>query len=213
MVYQIIAALIALLSLGLLFITVKLLGNSRWLAGFIRGLSGLFILMLAFLVGLVAYDLQSYKSAKDGDTLGTISFREQQNQHFLVEVQQLNGRFNTFDLQGDQWEVRLRTFKWPPLMTASGLELGYRFDEIQSRFYTLDKRESGVTHQFEQSEYVDFWQVLYDKQLNPFGVRADIESLGLISLVDGAIFDIQVSGDRLHIKPMNESAQKAQNTW
>lgn len=213
MVYQIIAALIALISLSLLALTVKLLGNSRWLAGFCRGVMGLAVLSLAALVGLTAYDLQSYKSARDGETLATISFRQQQDQQFLVEIQQVSGQFYTFDLAGEQWEVRMRTLKWPPLMRASGLELGYRFEQIQSRFYTLDKRNSSVTHTFEKSDYIDFWQWLENQQLQPFGLQTDLESLGLVSLMDGAIFDIQVTGDRLQIKPMNEAANKAQNTW
>lgn len=213
MIYQIIAALIALISLGLLAFTVKLLGNGRWLAGFLRGVIGLAVLGLAAIVGLVAYDLQSYRSAADAETLATVSFREQPNQHFLVEVQQTNGQFFTFDLAGEQWELRMRTFKWPPLMRASGLELGYRFDQLQSRFYTLDKSDSSVSHSFEKSEYIDFWQWLHQRQLQPFGMRTELESLGLVSLMDGAIFDVNVVGDRLQIKPMNDAAQKAQNTW
>lgn len=213
MVYQIIAALVALIALALLGFTIKLLGNGRWIAGFCRGVIGLLVLALSAAIGLTAQDLMSYRSASDGQTIATVSFRQQQAQQFLVEIQPVSGDYYTFDLSGEQWEVRMRTFKWPPLMTASGLELGYRFEQLQTRYYTLDKRGEGDSHQLERSKYVDVWQLLNDNQLEPFGMRSEIESLGLVSLTDGAIFDIQVVGDRLQIKPMNEAAQKAQNAW
>lgn len=213
MVYQILAALVALLALLLFIITARLLGTGRWLSGFIRGTCGLLVLAGACVVSLIAYDLTSYRSATDQQIIATISFRQQQDQQFLVEIQPIKGAYFNADLQGEQWELKIRALKWPPLLTASGLALGYRFDAVKSRYLTLDKKGQGSQQILEQSQFIDFWRIAHDAMLNPLGMRAELESLGLVGLVDGAIFDVQVSGDRLQVKPMNEAANKAMHAW
>ena len=71
MQYDGLAWAVALLAVLALLVALRILLNTGWFLGWLRGTCGLAFLALAGLVGLVAYDLYAYEPLQPGKPLVT----------------------------------------------------------------------------------------------------------------------------------------------
>lgn len=209
MTYLVIAAVIGLLSVALFVFALKLLLNRRWLAGFVRGCSGLLLLAVTVVFSFSAYDLSSYSVAEPEKNLVTLSFRKGADNAFIVEFQEASGNFKSFPVSGEQWQLGARMFKWPPLLGAMGLKTGYRLESLRGRYLMLDmeRKMAKEPERLSSSEYIDVWAFA---NTNP-GVLGPLQAYtstpGFIPIVDGAIFEVVLAGTNLAVRPLNEVAK------
>lgn len=75
MQYDGLAWAVALLAVLALLVALRILLNTGWFLGWLRGTCGLAFLALAGLVGLLAYDLYTYEPLQPGKPLVTLSFK------------------------------------------------------------------------------------------------------------------------------------------
>lgn len=217
MVYQIVAVLLFILAVAAVAFSIKLLGNKKWIAGFVRGCIGVFLLVAAGIAGLAGKDVYSYKSASsDTNVIVTVSFRKKEANNYIAEMQEPSGAFNSREVEGQQWQLTARMFAWPPLMAYVGLRSGYRLETISGRFIELqlDKLVAQKAPEvLNSSSLFDTWSFLNNHPaVLPF-VSAHLATLGFIPIADGAIYEVVPAGQNLTVNPVNDAAKNAMKSW
>ena len=86
MQYDGLAWAVALLAVLALLVALRMLLNTGWFLGWLRGTCGLAFLALAGLVGLVAYDLYAYEPLQPDKPLVTLSFKADGPQRYQVTL-------------------------------------------------------------------------------------------------------------------------------
>lgn len=86
MQYDGLAWAVALLAVLALLVALRILLNTGWFLGWLRGTCGLAFLALAGLVGLLAYDLYTYEPLQPGKPLVTLSFKADGPQRYQVTL-------------------------------------------------------------------------------------------------------------------------------
>ena len=210
--YSIIGSFVGLIAVAILLLAIKLLANSRWVAGFVRGLSGFAAIAIAALLGLSAQDIVTFPSLVANQTVMTVSFHRTSPKHFSVEIQDTNGKLKPSTIEGDEWQLSVRMFHWAPLFKAVGFRSGYQVESIQSRYLATSGHEGAqemTATLREQENMVDVWSFVHSHEGIVPGVSAVMTSPGFLPLADGAIFEIQLSGTELVSNPMNDAAKNA----
>lgn len=212
MIYQIISVVIFIVAILALALSAKLLLNKKWLVGFLRGCLGIFLLLLTALLGFSARDIFSYKAIENNHSIATLSFRKKEGNSYSVELQEAAGKYYTADIEGQQWQLNVRMFKWTPLLGAAGFRAGYRLEDISGRFIELqfDKMvEKPVVQKMNISAPIDVWNFLNQHPAALPSVEAYIGSPIFTPAADGAIYDVVLSGQNLTVNPLNDAAKSA----
>ncbi|WP_237068250.1 cation/multidrug efflux pump [Microbulbifer guangxiensis] len=214
--YIAITFLIAVLALLLVFWGGRVLVGGNWLLGFIRGSVGLILLGAALLIVLVAADVYSYRNLAEEHSVGTLSFRKLDEQHFEAKFADDAGVAQTFELRGDQWQLDARLLKWKGPLARWGIQPAYRLDRVSGRYLTLqdERNQERTVHQLNGSNYgVDVWASLRDvsKRL-PF-VDAVYGSATFLPMEDGAVYEVRISHTGLLARPLNQQATSALEEW
>ncbi len=216
MIYKIIAVLVFILAIVALLMTARLLLNKKWLMGFLRGCLGIFFLGLTVLLAFSAKDISSYRAAESNQTIATLSFRKKDGNLYQLDLQESGGDLYTADVEGQQWQLYARMFKWSPLAGAMGFRPGYRLESVAGRFIELqldNKSGKREAHILNSSGQVDVWQFLNKHPVSFLSVVAYLSSPGFIPLADGAMFDVVLSGHNLTVNPLNDVAKSAVKSW
>lgn len=216
MLYQLIAILLFLLALVAIYISVRMLSNKKWIAGFLRGTLGVFLLLFTALAALTGVDFLSYKSAKSGEAFVTLSLRKREGNTYFVELQESSGALHKLEVEGQQWQLQVRMFSWPPLLSTVGLGAGYQLESISGRFIELqlDNLVGGKPPQPLHSDgLIDAWAFLNaHPAVVPF-LTAHTATPGFIPMADGAIYDVKAEGPNVTAVPMNDAAKNALKAW
>lgn len=216
MIYKIIAVLVFIVAIVALLMTARLLLNKKWIAGFLRGCLGIFFLALTILLAFSAKDISSYSAAENNQTIATLSFRKKDGNLYQLDLQESGGDLHTTDIEGQQWQLYARMFKWSPLAGAMGFRPGYRLESVAGRFIELQldnktgKREAQILN---SSGEVDVWAFLNKHPVSFLSVDAYMSSPGFIPVADGAIFDVVLVGQNLNVNPLNDAAKSALKSW
>lgn len=214
--YIAITFLIAVLALLLVFWGGRVLVGGSWLLGFIRGSVGLILLGAALLIVLVAADVYSYRNLAEEHSVGTLSFRKLEDQHFEAKFADEDGVAQTFELRGDQWQLDARLLKWKGPLARWGIQPAYRLDRVSGRYLTLqDERTLERTvHELYGSNYgVDVWESLRGiSQRLPF-VDAVYGSATFLPMEDGAVYEVRIAHNGLLARPLNQQATSALEEW
>jgi hypothetical protein len=215
MIYQIIACLVALLAVLALYVAFKALVNRDWVVGFLRGVAGLSAVAITALLVFSARDIFSYRAIELDKTLVTMSFRQQAPNKFQVDVQETAGAVRTLQLEGEQWQLDTRMFKWTPLFGAMGFNAGYRLDSLRGRYLVMDmdRKTSQEPQLLSVLNRVDVWNFFFEQVGVPSSVQALLVTPGFIPMADGAIFEVALSGSGLTARPLNDAAKKALASW
>ncbi|KUJ80241.1 cation/multidrug efflux pump [Microbulbifer flavimaris] len=214
--YIAITFLIAVLALLLVFWGGRVLVGGSWVLGFIRGSVGLILLGAALLIVLVAADVYSYRNLAEEHSVGTLSFRKLEDQHYEAKFADEDGVAQTFVLRGDQWQLDARLLKWKGPLARWGIQPAYRLDRVSGRYLTLqDERTLERTvHELYGSNYgVDVWESLRGiSQRLPF-VDAVYGSATFLPMEDGAVYEVRISHSGLVARPLNQQATTALEEW
>ena len=207
--YGLISGFFFLLALCFLALAFVLLKNRHWLMGFIRGSCGLIALSFAILVGLVAQDLSNFNALSPNQSILTLSFKQTAPGKYLAELQESNGNQQSVPVIGEQWQLDLRMFFWKPLLKAVGFRTGYQLHTLSGTSATspqsLPVPLDTTIHR------IDVWTLVHEDGLIPV-LTAVMETPGALRIVDGAIYDIVLTGTDLSVTPMNDIAKSAMTT-
>lgn len=212
MIYTLIAIMIGLLALLIAYKAAKVLALSSWFLGFCRGLFGLVLLVGAGVLGLVAYDIFSYKQIHHEQVVATVSFDQIEEQHYDVVLVDKEGKESRYTLRGDQWQLDARIVKWKGYLGTFNIKPAYRLERIGGRYFDIEQEMSAkrTVHAVNQSPYgVDLWMLVNKKPNWLPVVDAVYGSATYLPMKDKALFEITLSHTGLLARPLNAEAKEA----
>ena len=194
-----------------------ILRRFNWVLGSVKGTIGLLFVGLAIMSVLVGLDMTSYKKLMVEQPLATLTFTKEDEQKYSVEVSMvLENSTETYELNGDQWQMDARIVRWKGILVTLGAQSGFRLDRLSGRYYSLadERRKKRTVYELKSSEYgVDFWSFLYEQgEIVPF-VEAIYGSAAYLPMADQAIFQVSLSRNGLTAKPINDPAKIAVDSW
>ncbi|PTU73426.1 hypothetical protein [Pseudomonas mangrovi] len=215
MQYDGLAWAIALIAALVLWIALRILLNSSWFFGWLRGTFGLAFLGLAALVGVIAWDLTSYSALPVDKPLVTLSFKSEGGQRYRVNL--LEGAHErSVTLEGDLWQLDARLFGLRGLAELIGLTSGYRLEKLSGRFLAIEQQALAQRPKAElaQSPYgIDLWRWLRLGQRDLYLFDPQALRVPYLPIADGAVYSVRLTPTGLLAEPLNEPARQALKDW
>lgn len=215
MQYNGLAFAVALLAVLALLVALRILLNTSWFLGWLRGTCGILFLALAGLIGLVAYDLYGYTSMPQDKPLATLSFKADGPQRYQVTVLE-GGRERVVTLEGDMWQLDGRLIRWIGLANLIGLEPGYRLERLSGRFLAIEQQAQAQYGrvQLAQSPYgIDLWRWLKSNRRDLFLFDPQALRVTYLPIAADAVFVVKLTPTGLLAEPMNSAAKAALKDW
>lgn len=216
MLYTLVAFVIVLVAAFIAFKALKILWLSSWFLGWLKGMFGLSLLALGLGVGVLAYDIYSYKQILVGQPVATINFEMIENQYFDAVVADTNGQQQRFRLHGDQWQLDARIVKWQGYFSGFDIKPAYRLDRLSGRYYdlhkeTTEKRSNVVI--VKSLLQLDVWDFIYEHATWFAVLDAHYGTARYLPMKDGALYEISLTDKGLHVRPLNDVATGAITEW
>ncbi len=216
------SALIAFVALAFAVTGIKRLIQRRFLSAVSLEFSGLFFLLLASSVFLLASNLYTYQRLIYEQAVAEISFQRLTAQEFSADIKALDSAFQqTVHLKGDEWQLDAQVLSWQGMATLFGLDANYRLHRISGRYTDIDEEQHNPRSVFSlvkkqalvNSEKFDLWQFANKHQGWLHWVDATYGSAVFLPMTDGAKYSIAISRTGLIARPANDEARKAVSQW
>lgn len=206
MSFNLVTVILLIIATAFILLGFKALFKGGWIPGFLRGLAGFGLLIVAIIISLSAVNLAGYNELHEGKVIANVSFKQVDAQVFDVTVTNPeNGIHHNFTIDGDMWSINTRDIS---------LRLGgghfYKVDNLQGRFYALEQQlRAGLNrHSFPSEELgLDLWLLSYQKSSSL--VNAKLDSTAFIPMVNDALFSVSSGNLGLEVKPLNPTANQA----
>lgn len=216
MLFNLLAFTIIAISLFVAYRALRILLRNSWVAGWLRGMFGLLLLLLAVTIGLVAYDVFRYQQILLEQVIATISFKQTGEQQYEALLVSNNGEEQRYTLYGDQWQLDARVVKVKGYLSTFGIRPGYRLERIGGRYYDLEQEHTAKrsVYALNESLYgIDVWEWLNKYPRWVPVVDAVYGSATYLPMADAALYEISLSNSGLLTRPLNEPAERAINIW
>lgn len=217
MLFAAFASISLLLAVVAFYFGARILGRFKWILGWLRGMAGLALIAIAVFLALAGLDLLSYKQILKDKPLLTISFEKQEEQVFQATLLFIeSNEEQSFEVQGDQWQVDARIIRWKGFFQMLGAKPGYRLDRLSGRYYSLEdeRRKKRSAHELSTSKTgLDMWALVHENSGFVPLLDAVYGSATYLPMEDGAIYQISLSASGLVATPMNAIAEKAISRW
>jgi len=216
MLYTLVALAVVLVAAFIAYRALKMLWLSSWFMGWVKGMFGLSLLVLGVGIGVVAYDIYSYKQILVGQPVATINFETIENQYFDAVVVDTNGKQQRFSLYGDQWQLDARIIKWQGYFSGFNIKPAYRLDRLSGRYYDLHQEttEKRSNYSIVKSPLqLDLWQVIHQYPKWFSVLDANYGSARYLPMKHGALYEISLTNTGLNVRPLNDVASNAMSEW
>jgi hypothetical protein len=215
MPYTLLSVVIFLLALLSTYGAYKLLLRSHWFLKWLRGTSGLLLVIIILFLGFIALDIFSYKPLVAEKNIATIRFKQQSSQQYIATLITENTT-REYELHGDQWQLDSRVIKWSNMLVRFGMDTGYRLDRLSGRYLSLDderKKPRKLYALNESSTSVDTWMWLnqYDDLIT--FVDARYGSAVFLPMINNGFYQISLTNSGLIARPLNQAAKEAMILW
>src|SRR5690606_12442170 len=216
MLYTLIA--IAVITIGglIAYKALRILLRGSWILGWLRGMSGLLLLVVALALGLIAYDIFRYKQIMQEQIIATINFEKIEDQHFDAVLVDSKGNEYHYILRGDQWQLDARVIKWKGYLGTFGLRPAYRLDRISGRYYDLDQERTAPRTVYALNETLyklDVWSWINKYPEWVPVVAAIYGSPTYLPMADGALYEVSLSNTGLLARLLTAPAEDAIGAW
>jgi hypothetical protein len=215
MQYDGLALAIALFAVLALLVAARILFNSGWLIGWVRGNCGIAFIAAAAFIGLLANDVRSYLPLPQDKPLVTVSFQAQGAQSYRVTLQE-GAEERQVNLEGDLWQLDGRLLQWKGLAALIGLQSGYRLEKISGRFLAIEQEDAAQYTEVNlaKSLYgIDLWSWLLLGQHDLFLLDAQPRRVTYLPMADQAVYSVSVTPIGLLATPLNQAASQALKDW
>ena len=209
---------------GLAFVTkgVQYLLRRRVMRALGLEMTGGMILLLASTAFLLASNLHTYQRLVYEQPVAEISFRQQGEQTFRVDIHSLDSGFNSsVELLGDEWQLDAQVLTWQGVATLFGLDANYRLHRIAGRYKDIEQERHlpRSVHNLVRrnvvadKDYFDLWQLANEHHEWLHWVDAVYGSAVFLPMTDGAKYMVAISRTGLVARPDNEVARQAVSRW
>lgn len=207
---------IGLLALLAFLISARILLNSSWFLGWLRGTCGLALLVLAGVISMLALDLGLYSVVPTNNLLVTVSFEADGPQRYRVNLLQ-GAEDKSLSLDGDLWQLDARIFQWKGLGALIGLQPGYRLEKITGRYLSIEQQQQSLNTRvaLARSRYgIDLWSWLRMGGTRDFYLfDPQARRVNYLPMADGAVYSVALAPTGLLVNPLNQAAVQALNSW
>ena len=107
-----------------------------------RALAGIVLLLLAAMMGAVAFGMQGYQALTREEVAARMSVRPAGAQRFQATLRFPDGRMATYELLGDEIYVDAHILKWKPAANFIGLHTSYELDRVAGRYRGIEQERS-----------------------------------------------------------------------
>lgn len=215
MQYDGLAWLIALLAVVVITGAARLLMRPDWILGWLRGMAGLALLLIAFVLVMIAADLQGYMPLPENKPIATVSFVASAPKHYTVTI--LEGASeHSYDIEGDLWQLDVRLLSWRGLPALIGLRSGYRLQNLSGRYKTLEQQTLALHLDATLSHSpfgIDLWQWLRHNRRDLYLFDAQPARVSYLPMAPDAVYSISLAATGLVAVPVNQAAAKALEEW
>lgn len=212
MMFTVLAVVVLMFAVIIAWKALRLLWETSWFVGFCRGIFALSCLGVAAIVALTAAQFYSYKQILLDHPIAHVEITQLGEQNFLVNIADLKGVEQRFELRGDQWQLDARVVKWNDVLTRLGVQPAYRLERISGRYFDIEQEFSAprTVHSLAAIQYgIDWWQWLMKyPEYVPF-IDAKYGSATYMPLKDKAVFEVSLSASGILARPKNEQAKQA----
>lgn len=215
MLYTILSATLALIAVLIVFFALKLLFKRSWFLAWLRGTTSIVAIFLSLMIVAFAWDFLAYNVVTQDKTVATVSVTKVGKQQYQLDVALPEGETSSYNVSGDLWQLDARLITWVGLMDVIGLEPGYRLDRLSGRYISLEQERSEVRTVYDMNNdysIINVWSVINNNSWLPW-VSAKYGSATYLPMKDGALYSVTLTQQGLIARPLNESAEKAIDTW
>jgi hypothetical protein len=213
--FGVVVAVVALLGLILFFSGLRRLWRRRLITGSVRGFTGLVFLAAAALAGALALNLYTYHRLAHETAVAEVRIQAVSPQSFRLHLHLTGDAPQSFDVQGDEWQLDARILKWRGIATWLGFDTVYRLERVSGRYRDLAQERGSprTVYKLSDDPGLDVWAFsrLYAGRL-PL-VDAVYGSSAYLPLADEAHYSVTVSATGLVARPANEAARAAVEKW
>lgn len=215
MQYDGLAWAVGLLALLVLWVALRILLNSSWFLGWLRGTAGLLFLAAAGVVGVIAYDLMSYSTLPEERPLVSLSFHAEGPQRYRVVLLE-GAEERSVWLDGDLWQLDGRLLRLNGLAELIGLQPGYRLDQLSGRFLAIEQQAVAQRPKAVLAHSplgIDLWRWLRLSGRDLFLLDAQALRVPYLPIADGAMYEVKLASTGLLAAPLNAAARQALKDW
>jgi len=209
---------IALAAIGLIALGVALrrLFRARFFAAGRSALLGLLLVASSALFFVFSATLHTYARLTHEEPVAQLAFAALGPQRFSATlVHAPTGDVQTFDLNGDEWQLDARVLKWRGVANLLGLDARYRLERLGGRYREIEQEraEPRTVYALGAGPPLDLWLLAraYPRWL-PF-VDAVYGSATYLPMADGARYQVTISQSGLVARPTNAAAEAAVGAW
>lgn len=200
----------ALLLYGLLFFI-----RPRWFLAWLKGCMAMVLVAGGLVLFLLAWDLRTYYKMAQMETVASVTVRQagpQQWRLSLVSEALPEGR-QSFELEGDQWQLDARVIRFSGVFSLLGLQPVFQFERLSGRYSsTKDAQTRPATiHGLANGSWVDFWEL--DQRVGVPLLDSQFGSATYMPLRNNAIYDVMLGQGGLSAEPVNDEARSAVTGW
>lgn len=214
--YEWVAGIVVLLGVGVLLVGGLVLSRPGWILGWLRGTIGLALIGTSAGFAIFAVNIFNYQLHNPELPVVTLTITEDSPQHYSVLIADNKGNEQTRDIEGDLWQLNLRTINWGGLPSAIGFKTGFRLEDLRGRYLTLEQETASdrKVHLLSEPDLlIDTWQWLKHVALVLSWIRPEHHTTRFTPLADGAIYSVLLTTTGVIIRPVNERAEIALQEW
>ncbi len=216
MLYTLAALVVILIAAYISYRALKVLWVNSWFVGWLVGMFGLALLTVGLGIGVIAYDIYTYKQILVGQPVATINFEGIEDKHFDALVVGTDGKQQRYSLRGDQWQLDTRVIKWQGYFSSMNIKPAYRLDRLSGRYYDIHKETTEKRSNFlivKSLLNLDVWEFVRENSRFFPVLDASYGTARYLPMKSGALYEISLSNTGLNVRPLNDVASKAIEEW
>lgn len=136
------AVAFAVLGAILMIAGVVALARAQVLSFTVQTLTGLLMLAIGGLSGMIAFGIQGYQTLTHEEVAARITVVPISPQHFAATFHFPDGHTAIFTIAGDEIYVDAHILKWQPLANFFGLHTAYELDRVGGRYREIEQERS-----------------------------------------------------------------------
>jgi len=196
---------VSLLLLGVVVCAaaVAALRRRAWIAGALRGLTGLLFVSLGALAGTITVGIRGYRALTHEDLAATVKTEPVAPQRFRATIILSDGRLAMYELAGDAFYIDAHILKWHPWVNLLGLHTSYELDRVTGRYnaVTDERSKEHTVYSVGRERPVDLFGMARRKVLGPL-VDAEYGSAAFVAGTRPAEYEVRVSTTGLLMRPV-----------
>jgi len=201
---------VSLLLLGVVVCAaaVAALRRRAWIAGALRGLTGLLFVSLGALAGTITVGIRGYRALTHEDLAATVKTEPVAPQRFRATIILSDGRLAMYELAGDAFYIDAHILKWHPWVNLLGLHTSYELDRVTGRYnaVTDERSKEHTVYSVGRERPVDLFGMARRKVLGPL-VDAEYGSAAFVAGTRPAEYEVRVSTTGLLMRPVVRPAR------